>query len=573
MKTKWILRSEYKRDEIKKISNDLKINKLYAQLLLNRNLKNLEQIKKFISPSLDNIYDPFLMKDMEKAVNRINKAISKNEKILIYGDYDVDGTTSISMLYRFLCNIYNKNNIGLYSPDRETEGYGLSYNAAIKSIANNYKLLICLDCGTSDISKIEALRGKIDFIVCDHHISNTNTNSFILLNPQRKDCQYPYKYLSACGVTFKLIQAICIKNKIPISNIKGLLDFVCVSIAADIVPITDENRIFAYHGLKQLNQENRLCFKLLKDMSNCPNDLKIPDIVFGFAPRINSASRINHAKDAIILMTSNDTKKTHKYINKLEELNTSRRSLQDIIFKECLTAIEKEVSPDTKCILIKNKNWKKGLIGIIASKIVEKFYKPTIIFTESNGYWVGSGRSIKSFDLNNALKSCSKHIKKFGGHRQAVGLTLDKDKFDDFKSNFIEFVNKEIDNETLTKKIDIDASIKCRDINNKLIDFLKKLEPYGPDNTNPIFTIEGVRENNSSKYIGENNEHLIIYFYDEIDNDKVIYKGVIFNVGSHLPKLEKIKGEKIDIVFSLKETFWQNYPTIEIIIKDFRLSK
>ena len=494
MEKRWLLNKRADLEDVKSLSKQLNINYKLASLLFARGVSNFDEAKQFFRPKLEHLHDPFLMKDMDKAVDRVLKAIDTGEKIMIYGDYDVDGTTAVSLVYTFLKNFYK--NIEFYIPDRYDEGYGISFkgidHAADESKAS---LMIALDCGIKANEKVEyASKKNLDLIICDHHRpGDTLPNAIAVLDPKRDDCPYPFKELSGCGVGFKLAQAIALKKDIPLKKVYSLLDLAVVSIAADIVPIVGENRIMAYYGLKKLNSKPRtgLC-SILKSAGVLPNKTKdseyyfnkeitINDLVFSLGPRINAAGRIEKATNSVRLLISTNTEYSDKLGAQINELNSTRRDLDSNITKQAIDLIENNINElNKKTTVVFNPEWHKGVIGIVASRLIEKFYRPTIVFTKSGDLITGSARSIKGFDIYDAIDNASELLEHFGGHTYAAGLALKPENLDKFKQVFEEYADKHLNEDILTPEITLDEDLDVSDINTSFFKILKQFAPFWP---------------------------------------------------------------------------------------------
>lgn len=468
--------------------------------------------KLFFRPTLDTLHNPFLMKGMEIAINRIDKAITNNEKVLIFGDYDVDGTTAVALVYSFFKS-YIKD-IRYYIPDRYSEGYGISFKSIDYAKENNYSLIIALDCGIKANDKIDyANERNVDFIICDHHLPGDEIpNAIAVLDPKQIDCPYPFKELAGCGIGFKLAQAYCIKNEIDIETVYNYLDLVVTSIAADVVPITDENRVLAHFGLKQLNSNPRPGIKALLAFGKADNkELDISTLVFTIAPRINAAGRIEHGSKAVELLISS-TEEASAFSVKINDTNLHRRDLDVSITDEAIETLELDpITPFKKSVVIYNPNWHKGVVGIVASRLIEKFYKPTIVLTLSNGVVSGSARSVKDFDVYTAIENCSHLLDQFGGHKFAAGLTMKPENVKAFVDAFEHEVSRTIKEEMLVPTVEIDLELKFDDINDKLLRILKQFAPHGPHNMTPVFCSKGVLDSGFAKIVGQNHLKLEVY--------------------------------------------------------------
>ena len=565
MNSRWTLKPSPDPSKIQSLQEDLGVNKLIASILVQKGIDTFQKAKRFFRPSLEDLNDPFLMKDMAKAVHRIEKAIEQKEKILVYGDYDVDGTTSVAMMYSFLSTIHHQRSF--YIPDRYDEGYGISYKGIDFASREGFSLIICLDCGIKAIEKVSYAKDKgIDFIICDHHRPGTSVpNAVAILDPKQTDCEYPYKELSGCGVGFKLIQAYAQKNEISFDSLMPYLDLLAISIAADIVPITDENRVLAFYGLKQLNKNPRVGLKALIDVSNRKNELTISDVVFGIAPRINAAGRIHHAKKAVELLVENDQKKANEIAKSINEYNINRKTLDEAITKEALTMVKK----NHKSIVVFHKNWHKGVIGIVASRLIEHHYRPTIVFTESNGMLTGSARSVSGFDVYNAIESCSDFIVQFGGHKYAAGLSIKKEQLSAFSKKFEEIVSTTILDEQCAPEILIDAKIEVNEIDKKLVRILNQMEPFGPQNNRPVFCSNNIIDNGYGRLIGSDKSHIKLGITDH--NKSNVIDAIGFRMANKYPIIER--GDSFDVCYVVEENEWNGAVNLQLRIKDIKANE
>jgi len=562
MKKQWNLKPKADPKLIAQLQESLGVAKIVAQLLVQRGITDFKEAKSFFRPTYDQLHDPFLMKDMTLAVNRLKKALEQKENILIYGDYDVDGTTAVALMYSFLKSIHP--NVAYYIPDRYSEGYGISYQGIDYAAQNNFSLIIALDCGIKAVDKVAYAQEKeIDFIICDHHRPGANVpKALAVLDPKQNDCKYPYKELSGCGVGFKLIQAYCQKNNIAFEKITHYLDLLVVSIAADIVPITEENRVLAYYGLKQLSTEPRKGLKALMEVSDKEKNLTISDVVFGLAPRINAAGRIEHGAKAVALLVQEDIEQARSMAQKVNEHNLKRRELDQSITQEAL----KMAIPNAKSTVVYQENWHKGVVGIVASRLIETHYRPTIVLTENNGMLAGSARSVKGFDIYNAIGSCSEYIEQFGGHKYAAGLTLKKENLAGFTAKFEEVVSATIQEEMLNPQISIDAELTISEINPKLFRILKQMAPFGPGNMSPIFMTQQVIDRGYGRKIGQEQTHLKLNVGDKEPTQYLDCIG--FGMAD---KFELIKeGQQFDIAYAIEENVWNGNVNLQLRLKDIR---
>lgn len=515
----------------------------------------------------EDIHDPFLMKNMHKAVERIATAVENGEKILIYGDYDVDGTTSVSLMYRYLAEIYDEKFLDFYIPDRYAEGYGISFQGIDFAKENGISLVIALDCGIKSIKEIDyASSLGIDFVICDHHLPGDEIpKATAVLDPKQKDCLYPYKELSGCGVGFKLCQALNSIYKIPSEKIYDLTDLLAISIASDIVPITGENRTLAKLGLKKLHNTQKMGLKFLIPEERRKN-FTISNIVFEIGPKINAAGRISHGKNAVKLMISNDENEAKKIVEEICELNSQRKEMDNQTTTEAVQQITDTEQDKKSSIIVYDPNWNKGIVGITASRITELYYKPTIVFTDSGeGEMVASARSVSDFDLYKALEKCSHLLEKFGGHQAAAGLTLKKENFEEFKTLFEKVVSEQIQEHQKTPIIEIDCEIKLNQLNEKFFDFHQKLAPFGPQNMRPVFALKNISNPKFVKLIGKDKEH--VKFYLPSENRNIECTG--FKLGSYHEDLQK---KNFDMVFSIEENHWKGETRHILYIKDIQFN-
>ena len=573
MEKRWVLMPTGNSETIQKLAGELNIHPVLAQLLVQRGINTFDEAKHFFRPSLNELHDPFLMKDMDKAVERISNAILNKEKILVYGDYDVDGTTAVSLVYTFLHNQYV--NVEYYIPDRYKEGYGISLQGIDYAKENGCNLIIALDCGIKSIDKIEYANSLgVDFIICDHHRPGSELpNAVAVLDPKRADCDYPYKELSGCGVGFKLIQAIAQQKGIVFEDLTQYLDLVAVSIAADIVPIAGENRILAFYGLKLLNENPRPGFKAILELSNFKKDeITVNDVVFLIAPRINAAGRIESGKSAVELLVSKNDNVAGLLGDGINEHNLKRKDLDASITEHALQLIEEsEDHKYRKSTVLYNSAWHKGVIGIVASRLTEKYYRPTIVLTKSNdenNMVSGSARSVKDFDVYNAIESCSDLLEQFGGHMYAAGLTMKEENVEEFIQRFEEVVSSTIEDRMLVREVEIDAELNLNDINQKFFNILKQFAPFGPGNMSPIFKSSNVRDNGRGKVVGNNHLKLTLVQHDDYQST---FDGIAFQLGHHHPQVEQ--QDAFEIVYHIEENNFNNRTTLQLNIKDLKFVK
>ena len=566
MEKRWVIKPEGEEEVVQRLTGELRIHKFLVNMLVQRGITTFEEARQFFRPSLDYLHDPFLMKDMDKAIERIGEALARKEHILVYGDYDVDGTTAVSLVYTFLKSY--SGNIGYYIPDRYKEGYGISKQGIDWAGENGYTLIIALDCGIKSIDKVQYARELgIDFIICDHHRPGSELPAAVaVLDPKRNDCPYPYKELSGCGIGFKLIQAFAKQNHIPDSHLEQFLDLVAISIAADIVPITGENRILAYFGLQRLNKEPRPGVKAILDLSGIKKELNINDVVFSIAPRINAAGRIEHGVKAVELLIQKQEDTAVFIGDDINEHNTTRKNLDTFITEQALQQIENDPSfADRKSTVVYNPEWHKGVIGIVASRLTDKYYRPTIVLTRSNGLVSGSARSVKDFDVYNALESCSDLLEQFGGHMYAAGLTMKEDNVQEFIERFERVVQDTIEDRMLTREIEIDSEVSLKDITPQFLRHLKLFAPFGPGNMAPIFLARAVRDNGRGRVVGNN--HLKLSLTQDKQSPGML-DGIAFQLGHHHPRVEK--QQAFDIVFHVEENTYNGRTTLQLNIKDLK---
>jgi single-stranded-DNA-specific exonuclease len=555
---------EANENDVHELQKQLNIHPTLCKLLVQRNIRTFDDAKNFFRPTLEQLHNPFLMKDMEKAIHRIEFAIANNEHILIYGDYDVDGTTAVSVVYSFLKDITA--HITYYIPDRYSEGYGISIQGIDFAKENDIRLIIALDCGIKAHDKINYAKEKgIDFIICDHHLPDeTLPDAVAVLDPKRKDCNYPYDELSGCGVGFKLIQAYAIKNNIDLEKVYKHLDLVATSIASDLVPITGENRILAKFGIEKVNKHPRAGFKALMSELKLTRVLDITDLVFIIGPRINAAGRIAHGSEAVTLLVEDDYDIALEKTKKVQQNNTDRKSLDKDITEEALALIDNnEILIQKKSTVLYQAHWHKGVIGIVASRLIEKYHRPTIVLTASNGKGVGSGRSVPGFDLHDAIDACSEHLVQFGGHKYAAGLTIEIDKINDFIEAFDKVVSERILDEQLIPQIEIDAEIELTDINEKFYNIVEQMAPFGPGNMRPNFVTKDVYDTGYSKVL--NGNHLKLNLLKDHQDPR---NGIGFGMGDYMKIMEQ--KETVDICYQLYANIWNGQTKIEFRLKDLK---
>ena len=561
---RWTIKPKPEKKDIEALSEALQVDGLVAQLLLQRGISSYGEAKKFFRPQLSDLHDPFLMKDMDVAVGRIEKAISEDENILIFGDYDVDGTTAVALVSSYLLTFYP--NVATYIPDRYTEGYGISFKGIDFADDNGFSLIIALDCGVKAIDKVSYAKEKgIDFIICDHHRPGENLPEAIaILDPKRDDCPYPYDELCGCGVGFKLVQSLASKRAETIDDLIPYLDLVATAIGADIVPITGENRVLAYHGLKVINTNPRIGFKAIIDQIK-KTELTITDVVFIIAPRINAAGRMKHGQHAVNLLIEKNIERARKFAKEIEQFNYDRRELDKEITEEALSQIITNNETEDFTSVVYKDTWHKGVIGIVASRLTETYYRPTLVFTKSGDKLAASARSVKGFDVYSALEGCADCIEQFGGHKYAAGLTLLEEQYDRFKKQFEKVVSETIDPNLLTPEILIDAKIHLSDITPKLLRIIRQFAPFGPGNIKPVFMAENLKDTGYAKGVGEDEKHLKLTV---VQNGSRPIGGIGFNLGEKLSKVKN--GQLFDAVFSLDENEWQGKVSLQLKLQDLR---
>lgn len=535
----------------RQLAQDLGISPILGRLLVERGITDVPSAKKFFRPQLPDLIDPFLMKDMDVAVDRLNKALGKKERILVYGDYDVDGTTAVSLVYKFIQEYYS--NIDYYIPDRYEEGYGVSFKGVDYAVETGVKLVIVLDCGIKAVDEIAYAKEKgVDFIICDHHVpDDVLPPAVAILNAKRLDNTYPYEHLSGCGVGFKFMQAFAISNGIEFHRLIPLLDLCAVSIASDIVPIMGENRILAYHGLKQINTNPSIGLKAIIDICGLSDkEITMGDIVFKIGPRLNASGRMQNGKDSVDLLTEKDFKVALKKASQINEYNEQRKDLDKQMTEEANEIVSKaEGLNDKRAIVLYNPDWHKGVIGIVASRLTEVFYRPAVVLTRTNDLATGSARSVSGFDVYQAVENCRDLLENFGGHTYAAGLSMKVENVPEFRRRFEEYVDKHIMEEQTVPVIDVNAEIDFKDITNKFCNDLKKFNPFGPDNMKPVFCTHNVFDYGTSKVVGKEQEHIKLELVDNKSNK--VMNGIAFGQSSQV-RFIKTK-RSFDICYTIEE--------------------
>jgi single-stranded-DNA-specific exonuclease len=581
MEKRWVVKEKVDQEVVLELSRALNISTLLATLLVQRGVTNFNEAKTFFRPKLLQLHDPFLMKDMDKAIDRIEAAITNQERILVYGDYDVDGTTAVSLVYTFLKSLYK--DIDFYIPDRYSEGYGISKAGVEFAHENNFKLVIALDCGIKAVGNITyAASLGVDFIIVDHHRpGDTLPPACAILDPKQPDCNYPYKELSGCGLGFKLVQAFSKRNAMPFKRLEKFLDLVVVSIASDIVPITGENRILAFFGLKLINSNPRPAFTAILHYSNIKKKsdfsfveeefvfnrkLTISDLVFLIGPRINAAGRMESGKNSVELLISNTIEIAIEKAQQINQFNTERRNLDMQITQHALEIISQDqLNTNKKATIVYHPDWHKGVLGIVASRMTESYYRPTIVLTKSNGLITGSARSVKDFDIYNAIDECYELLEHFGGHKYAAGLSIKPENFDAFRDKFEEIVSGTIQDHMLIPEIEIDAKIKLNNISSNFYKILRQFAPFGPENMSPTFMSEGVVDTGYAGIVGKNHLKLSV-IHPDISGFPV--SGIAFQQGDKLPIIQS--GKHFSICYHIEENEWNGHVSLQLNIKDIK---
>ncbi|HSD07563.1 single-stranded-DNA-specific exonuclease RecJ [Flavobacterium sp.] len=561
---RWTIKPKPSEEKVKNLAKALNIEEFIASLLIQRGVETFDQAKQFFRPTLDDLHDPFLMKDMDKAVQRIEKAIANQENILVFGDYDVDGTTAVSLVSSYLKSYYP--NVATYIPDRYDEGYGVSFKGIDFADDNGFSLIIALDCGIKSIDHVAyAKERNIDFIICDHHRPGEFLPEAVaVLDPKREDCHYPYDELCGCGVGFKLIQALGSNKDQTIEDLVLYLDLVATAIAADIVPITGENRVLAYFGLQVINANPRPGIKALTHQLK-KKTLDITDVVFIIAPRINAAGRIKHGNHAVELLTEFNFEQAQQFASEIEQYNSDRKDLDKTITKEALQQIIQNREEKNFTTVVFHEDWHKGVIGIVASRLIETYYRPTLVFTKSGDKYAASARSVKGFDVYNALEACSEHLEQFGGHMYAAGMTLKEENYLAFKNAFEKVVQETIHPDHLTPEITVDAEINFTDITPKLTRILKQFEPFGPQNMTPVFLTKKIKDTGYAKTLGSEDEHLKLFVKQ---NNSEGLNAIGFGLGN---KIDLTRNQKeFDAIYCIDENEWNDKTTIQLRLKDIK---
>ncbi|MBQ3881887.1 MAG: single-stranded-DNA-specific exonuclease RecJ [Bacteroidales bacterium] len=566
---RWIVKPVTDQEAVGRLSAELGVDPVLASLLVQRGVTTFEQARSFFRPDLSELHDPFLMKDMDRAVERLRKAIVSGEKILVYGDYDVDGTTAVSLVYSFLRKITP--NLDFYIPDRYDEGYGVSIKGINWAAENGFSLIITLDCGIKAIDKVRYAGEKgIDVIICDHHLpEEVLPAAAAVLDPKREDCHYPFDDLSGCGVGFKLVQAYGQRYGIPFEELLPLLDLLVVSIASDLVSVTGENRVLSHFGLKRLNESPREGLKAIIDLANLePSHVTIDDIVFKIGPRINAAGRMETGRLAVELLTSEDAVSAAAIGNQINDNNNERKSIDREITKEALQMVE-----DGRCLasehttIVYSPSWNKGVVGIVASRLVEAFYKPTFVLTQSNGFVTGSARSVRGFDLYSSIEQCADLLENFGGHIYAAGLTMKEENLPEFARRMEKWVSEHLTMDMSTPIIDVDSKLDFVQITPKFFRILKQFQPFGPGNSTPVFLTENVYDYGTGRKVGPAGQHLKLELIQDPGNTRQI-SAIGFNMSEHFDHIKN--GNPVDICYSIVENYYRGNSNIQLRLKDIR---
>ena len=578
---RWVVKPQGDRATVERLSKELELPTVLTNLLVQRGIDTMEKAKKFFSPSLDDLHDPFLMKDMDKAVERIERAVKAGEKVMIYGDYDVDGTTAVALVYKFLSQIGHKN-LSFYIPDRYVDGYGISIRSIEHALRKGVTLVIALDCGIKAVEKVAYAKERgVDFIICDHHLpAEEIPDAVAVLDPKRTDCNYPFDELSGCGVGFKLVQAYAKRNNIEFDKIKHLLDLLVVSIASDIVPLVDENRILAYYGLQNLNSTpSKGLLSIIKICGLEGHNITIDDIVFKIGPRINAAGRMRMDEEdanaapsgghaAVSLLIEGNEQEAAKFGEVIDSFNQDRKFIDRNVTQEAHDYVESH--PELKALkstVIYNPKWMKGIVGIVASRLIETYYRPTVVLTKSNGFVTGSARSVAGFDLYQAVESCSDLLENFGGHMYAAGLTMKEENIEAFTKRFNDYVEKNIDPNILVPQVDIDSELLFSDITDRFQQQLNSFQPFGPGNTAPVFMTRGASNRGDAKLVGVECDHLRM---DLIQRQKphTTLPAIAFQQPTHIEWVRA--GKPISVCYQIVENHYRGTVSKQLRVKDIR---
>lgn len=567
--SKWVLREPSDPEKVDRLATEVGIDKVLADLLIKRGVETFAQARSFFRPSLDNLHDPFLMKDMDVAVERLHRAVVSGESILVYGDYDVDGTTAVALLYSFVRRFTDK--VDFYIPDRYDEGYGVSFKGIDYAVESGAGLIVTLDCGIKAIDKVKYAASKgIDMIICDHHLPEDSLPAAVaVLDPKREDCHYPFDDLSGCGVGFKLVQAYSARYGVLFETLVPLLDLLVVSIASDLVTMVGENRILAHFGLRQLNENPCTGLQAMINLSSLePGHVSIDDIVFKIGPRINAAGRMETGRLAVELLTSRSLSEAMQIGEKINESNNERKNIDREITQEALDMVQTgNCLCNGSAMIVYNPEWNKGVVGIVASRLVEAYYKPTVVLTKSNGFVSGSARSISGFDLYGAIESCADLLENFGGHVYAAGLTLKEENLPEFARRMDEYISAKIETEMMTPVIEVDSKLNFARITPKFFRILKQFQPFGPGNHNPVFLTENVYDAGTGRKVGAGGVHMKL---DLIQEDQPYHQisSIAFNMAEHYDHIKE--GNPFDICYSIVENYYRGNSSIQLRIKDLR---
>ena len=565
MDKRWVIKVT-EEEKVQSLQQELKIHPVICNLLVQRGITTYQEAKQFFRPSLDDLHDPFLMRDMEKAVKRITEAINNQERILIFGDYDVDGTAAVALMYAFFYSRYR--NIDFYIPDRYKEGYGISFQGIDYAKEHQCTLMIALDCGIKANDKAAyAKELGIDLIICDHHLpGDILPDAYALLDPHRPDCSYPYKDLSGCGIGFKVVHAFAKYHDIPVEQVISYLDLVVVSIASDIVPIMGENRILAYYGLEQLNKNPRPGLKALIDITGYTPPLNISNIVFGLGPRINAAGRMDDANQAVKMLISENVDAAKNGADVLQEKNVDRKEVDKMITADALDILATDpLTPGRVSTVLRSSNWHKGVIGIVASRLLDHYYRPTIMLAEKDGMLFGSARSVKNFDIYEAIKACSDLLEQFGGHMYAAGLSMRQENFEAFRDKFDHVVRERIRPEQLIPEIEIDSTLELKDITPSFFNIVRQFAPFGPGNMEPVFISEQLMNTGRSKIVGDGHLKLAVR-----DSRRFTADGIAFQKGHHFPLIAD--GKRFDICYTIEENTFRDMTNIQLNVRDIKVN-
>ena len=561
---RWIYKPEPDAEATAQLAGALKVDPLVAGLLVQRGIYSFDGARSFFRPELEHLHDPFLMKDMDRAVIRIEQAVERGERILVYGDYDVDGTSAVALMIAYLRKFYS--NVASYIPDRYTEGYGVSIQGIDFAADNDITLIIALDCGVKAASQVAyASQRGVDFIICDHHRPGPQLpDAVAVLDPKREDCPYPYKDLCGCGVGFKLIQALHMRKGLAVSSLLPYLDLVAVAIAADIVPMTGENRVLSHYGMRVINEHPRPGLRALMEAVD-RDSYKVSDLVFQLAPRLNAAGRMEHGQQAVRLLTERDLSLAREQAKAIESLNEQRRGMDRQITEEALELIRERGEEKRMSTVVYKADWHKGVIGIVASRLTETYYRPTLVFTKSGDTLAASARSVRGFDVYEALQACSDCIEQFGGHTYAAGLTLQESRFEEFKSRFEQVVSNSIRPEQLQPELQIDLRVHLGEISPRLVRILEQFAPFGPGNPSPVFEAGPLRDTGYARRVGEGGDHLKLAVVQEGAGP---LGGIGFGLGEKLPLVQG--GTPFHAVFSVEQNFWKGQSRLQLKVRDLR---